>query len=80
MDEATSNLDVVTESRIERNLNQLACTRVVIAHRLSTIRDSDRILVLEGGMIVEHGSHEELISRCGCYAVLASGQVELAAG
>ena len=77
MDEATSHLDVATERRLERNLSQKACTRVVIAHRLSTICDSDQILVLESGVIAERGSHEELISRNGCYSALVCSQIDL---
>lgn len=76
LDEATSHLDVVTERKIEENLSQLACTRITIAHRLSTIRNADRILVLEGGSVVETGSHEELVSYCGHYADLMSSRME----
>jgi ABC-type bacteriocin/lantibiotic exporter with double-glycine peptidase domain len=76
LDEATSHLDVATERRIEENLRQLTCTRITIAHRLSTIRDADRIFVLEGGSIVEMGSHEELISHSGYYANLMSRPME----
>jgi ABC-type bacteriocin/lantibiotic exporter with double-glycine peptidase domain len=78
MDEATSHLDVVTESRVETNLSALACTRIVIAHRLSTICDSDQILVLDDGRIAERGTHDELLSNAGCYATLVSSQVEAA--
>jgi ABC-type multidrug transport system fused ATPase/permease subunit len=79
MDEATSHLDVVTESRVERNLSTLSCTRIVIAHRLSTICDADQILVLEDGLLAERGTYKELIARDGCYAALVSGQLGLAA-
>ena len=72
LDEATSHLDAVTEAVIEQNLSKLSCTRIVIAHRLSTIRNSDQILVLEGGSLAECGSHEELISGDGFYARLTS--------
>ncbi len=75
LDEATSHLDVATEALVERNLVGLACTRIVIAHRLSTVRDADLILVLDGGTIVERGSHEELMVRGGHYAALVGGQL-----
>ena len=52
-------------------------TSFVIAHRLSTIRDADRIMVLERGRIVEHGTHDELMVRQGLYFYLASQQLEL---
>ena len=51
LDEATSHLDVVTELRVEHNLNQLACTRVVIAHRMSSVRNAAQIVVLEDGKV-----------------------------
>jgi len=73
LDEATSHLDRVTEARVDRNLSQLACTRIVIAHRLSTIRNADRILVLDRGEIVEAGSHEALLAQNGHYAALVYG-------
>jgi len=76
LDEATSHLDAVTEAWVERNLSQLACTRIVIAHRLSTVRNADQILVLEDGAIAGLGSHEELLSQDGCYATLISIQAE----
>ncbi|MFC4767338.1 peptidase domain-containing ABC transporter [Effusibacillus consociatus] len=61
LDEATSALDTVTEKRIDENLSNLHCTRVVIAHRLSTIINSDLIIVVHDGQIVEKGTHEELV-------------------
>jgi ATP-binding cassette, subfamily B, bacterial len=76
LDEATSHLDVTTEGRIERNLSQLRCTRIVIAHRLSTIRDADCILVTDGGRIVERGTHDELLRNGGAYASLIGKQME----
>jgi ABC-type bacteriocin/lantibiotic exporter with double-glycine peptidase domain len=76
LDEATSHLDVVTERLVDRNISQLACTRVVIAHRLSTIRNADRILLLEDGAVVEQGSHEQLLSAGGRYAALINSQTD----
>ena len=81
LDEATSHLDVVTEQTVEHNLKALACTQIIIAHRLSTIRHADLILVLDQGVIVERGSHQELLRRNGYYAKLiqsqlASGKIE----
>jgi ABC-type bacteriocin/lantibiotic exporter with double-glycine peptidase domain len=73
LDEATSHLDVVTELRVEQNLNQLACTRIVIAHRMSSICNADQIVVLEDGVIAEHGRHHELLSRDGRYTALVDG-------
>lgn len=74
LDEATSNLDNVTEAAIQRSLAELECTRVVIAHRLSTVIDADEILVLSEGRVVESGTHAELLARGKVYAKLYAGQ------
>jgi ABC-type bacteriocin/lantibiotic exporter with double-glycine peptidase domain len=74
LDEATSNLDSVTEAAIQRSLASLRCTRVVIAHRLSTVVDADLILVMDRGRVVESGTHRELLSRGDVYRRLYERQ------
>jgi len=74
LDEATSDLDTQTEARITASLAELRATRIVIAHRLSTVLDADLIVVLEGGRIVEAGTHAALLSRGGVYTKLVSAQ------
>ena len=76
LDEATSHLDARTERLVDRELSGLAGTRVVIAHRLSTVRDADLILVMDGGRIVERGTHAALMARGGPYAALVREQQE----
>ncbi|MBQ7584330.1 MAG: NHLP bacteriocin export ABC transporter permease/ATPase subunit [Lachnospiraceae bacterium] len=73
-DEATSALDNKTQKQVTEALDALKCTRIIIAHRLSTIRQCDRILVLDGGHIIEDGTYEELIKAGGYFAELVERQ------
>ena len=72
LDEATSSVDAVTESRLQRALEILlkGRTSFVIAHRLSTIRHADQVLMLDHGRIIERGTHDELLTKNGAYARL----------
>ncbi len=73
-DEATSALDNKTQKQVTEALDALKCTRIIIAHRLSTIKQCDRILVLDGGNIIEDGTYEELINAGGYFAELVERQ------
>ncbi len=73
-DEATSALDNITQKKVAEALDKMRCTRIVIAHRLSTIRHCDRILVLQGGKIVEDGTYDALIAQNGIFADLVARQ------
>jgi ATP-binding cassette, subfamily B, bacterial len=76
LDEATAHLDSETEVHIQEALSEalVGRTSIVIAHRLSTIRDADQILVIDGGRIVERGTHDELVGNGGLYAHLTETQ------
>ena len=73
-DEATSALDNKTQKQVSEALDAMGCTRIVKAHRLSTIKHCDRILVLDGGHIVEDGTYDELIEKKGFFAELVERQ------
>ena len=78
LDEATSSIDVLTEKRLSASLERLLAgkTSLVVAHRLSTVEHSDLILVLDGGKIVESGTHASLLKEGGFYASLYQAQFE----
>lgn len=78
MDEATSHLDAESERIIQRNLNEIlrGRTTLVIAHRLSTVRNADLILVLDRGVLIESGTHEELMRKRGHYFYLNQQQLD----
>jgi ATP-binding cassette subfamily B protein len=76
LDEATSSVDTRTEVRIQAALSRLmkGRTSFVIAHRLSTIRGADKLLVIDGGRIIERGTHDELLAQGGFYHKLYMSQ------
>jgi len=76
LDEATSSLDVETESIIQDSLNRIVKgrTTIAIAHRLSTLRNADRLIVLDKGRIAEAGTHNELLKKKGIYYKLVMAQ------
>ena len=78
LDEATSSVDTRTEVLIQKAMDNLMKnkTSFVIAHRLSTIRDANLILVMKDGNVIEHGTHQELMTMNGFYAALYNSQFE----
>jgi ATP-binding cassette subfamily B protein len=79
LDEATNALDAENEKTIVENLNEFykGRTVVVVAHRLSTVKNANRIIVLDGGKVVESGTHTSLITKKGTYYKLVKNQLEL---
>ena len=79
LDEATSSIDTRTEALVQKGMDGLMYGRTVfvIAHRLSTVQNSDLIMVLELGKVIEKGTHDELISQKGKYYQLYTGAFEL---
>ncbi|MCC6934183.1 MAG: ABC transporter ATP-binding protein [Candidatus Yanofskybacteria bacterium] len=78
LDEATSSLDAENEDRFRRALDEVSKNRttIIVAHRFSTIRGADRILVMDEGRLVDHGTHEELANRCPVYQRLLHNQID----
>jgi len=78
LDEATSALDAESETKVQQALERLMVgrTTLVVAHRLATIKNADRILVLEGGQVIDQGTHDELVAKGGRYAELARLQFQ----
>ena len=79
LDEATSSIDTRTELLVQRGMDALMKGRTVfvIAHRLSTVQNSDAIMVLDHGRIIERGTHDDLIAQKGTYYQLYTGAFEL---
>ena len=67
LDDSTSALDIKTEREFQNNLKNIKASKIIIAHRITSVKDCDEIIILDKGKIVERGTHEELIKKCGAY-------------
>ncbi len=78
LDEPTSALDALAEARVFEHIHSVAegMTMLMVSHRFSTVRKADRIIVLEHGRIVEHGTHDELMTKNGLYHEMFETQAE----
>ena len=74
LDEATSALDAKTEYEVVESIKKRGITCIVVAHRLSTIRDCDEIIVMEKGIVIERGTHDELMEKGGAYTQLVTSE------
>ncbi len=74
LDEATSALDNVTQIRVLQSIYREKCTAIIVAHRLSTVKECDRIIMIDGGKIIEDGTYEELVKKDGAFAELVRKQ------
>jgi ABC-type multidrug transport system fused ATPase/permease subunit len=74
LDEPSSALDARSEELVQRALDRLDCSMLIVAHRLATIKACDRIYVMESGVVVEEGTHAELVGRGGVYAGMVERQ------
>lgn len=77
LDEATSSLDSLSEQFVQKALNEISknTTLFVVAHRLSTVQQAHRIIVIDDGLVVEQGTHDNLLSQNGLYTQLAAHQL-----
>lgn len=74
-DEATSALDNITQKAVISQIEKLDCTKIIIAHRLTTVKNCDKIIVMDKGEIVQHGTYDELLNKDGLFRTIATRQI-----